>query len=110
MARDMLGFARPGEGQSRQDSRVTAAHFVPQGCAAFPRVQDPRHQGNPVNKSKLLPRSLRRFASPCLAVFAALVLLAPIANATPYVVKLVQQGNNVVATGSGAFDLTGLTY
>jgi len=43
-------------------------------------------------------------------VFAALVLLAPIANATPYVVKFVQQGNNVVATGSGAFDLTGLTY
>ena len=45
-----------------------------------------------------------------LAASAATALLIPAAaNATPYVVTLVQQGSNVVATGSGAFDLTGLT-
>lgn len=43
------------------------------------------------------------------ALAAAIVLLAPCAaQATPYVVKLVQRGSNVVATGSGAFDLSGL--
>lgn len=43
------------------------------------------------------------------ALAAAIVLLAPCAaRATPYVVKLVQRGSNVVATGSGAFDLSGL--
>lgn len=40
---------------------------------------------------------------------ATAVLLAPVpASATPYRVKLVQQGSNVVAIGSGAIDLTGL--
>ena len=51
--------------------------------------------------------ALHRLLSPCLAVLC--LLLAPaVANATPYVVKMVQQGNDVVATGSGEFDLTGL--
>ncbi|HEX5488690.1 MAG TPA: hypothetical protein VFX04_06050 [Rhodanobacteraceae bacterium] len=55
--------------------------------------------------------ALHRFASPCLTVLAACLLLAPAAaNATPYVVKMVQQGGNVVATGSGALDLTGLNF
>lgn len=41
---------------------------------------------------------------------AAAVLLAPAdASAIPYVIKLTQQGNNVVALGSGSFDLAGLT-
>lgn len=45
---------------------------------------------------------------PHLAALAALVLLVPgAASATPYVVKLKQQGTDVVAVGSGAFDLTG---
>lgn len=59
--------------------------------------------------SKFLTLRLRRFVPFGLLAFAAAALLAPAANATPYVVKLVQQGNNVVATGNGAFDLTGLT-
>jgi len=43
------------------------------------------------------------------ALAAAIALLAPCAaQATPYVLKLVQQGSNVVAIGSGAFDLSGL--
>lgn len=63
-----------------------------------------------MNKSERSCRQLHRLAPPCLAVFVAMALLAPIANATPYVAKLVQQGNDVIATGSGAFDLTGLAY
>jgi len=42
---------------------------------------------------------------------AAVVVLTPTpANATPYVMKLVQQGSNVVAIGSGAFDVSGLSF
>ena len=61
---------------------------------------------------------MSKFSTPCLkrlvplglaASFAAVMLVPAAADATPYVVKLVQQGSNVVATGSGAFDLTGLT-
>lgn len=53
---------------------------------------------------------LKRLVPLGLAASAAIVLLAPAAaNAAPYVVKLTQQGNNVVATGSGAFDLVGWT-
>lgn len=51
-----------------------------------------------------------KFVSRSLAALAACVLLAPAAaNATPYVITLTQQGSNVVAAGSGSFDLTGLT-
>jgi hypothetical protein len=51
------------------------------------------------------------FVSRSLAVLAACVLIAPAAaNATPYVVTLTQQGSNIVAAGSGSFDLTGLTF
>lgn len=64
-----------------------------------------------MNKASFVSRSLRRFMSPWLAALAVCVLLAPsAANATPYVVKLKQQGNNVIATGGGSIDLTGLTY
>lgn len=60
--------------------------------------------------SRLWSRLLSRLVSPGLAALAMLVLLAPAAaNATPYVVKLKQQGTNVVAIGSGALDLTGLS-
>lgn len=45
-----------------------------------------------------------------LGLLAAAALLAPCAaQATPFIVHMVEQGGNVVATGSGAFDLTGLT-
>jgi hypothetical protein len=43
------------------------------------------------------------------AATAALLSLAPAAQAG-YIVTLTQQGSNVVATGSGAIDLTGLTF
>lgn len=60
--------------------------------------------------SRFSTRFLKRLLPLGLAASAAAMLLAPAAaNATPYVVKLTQQGNNVVATGSGAFDLAGLT-
>ncbi|MEP7185706.1 MAG: PEP-CTERM sorting domain-containing protein [Rhodanobacter sp.] len=52
---------------------------------------------------------LKRLVSASLALFIAILLTSGVADATPYVVRLVQQGNNVVAAGSGAFDLTGLT-
>jgi hypothetical protein len=59
--------------------------------------------------NRLWSRLLSRLVSPGLAALAMLVLLAPAAaNATPYVVKLKQQGTDVVAIGSGEFDLTGL--
>jgi hypothetical protein len=45
-----------------------------------------------------------------LASIAAVLLVPAAANATPYVVKLVQQGSDVVATGSGSFDLDGLVF
>lgn len=44
------------------------------------------------------------------AIFVAGVLATATASATPFVITLVQQGSNVVATGSGAIDLTGLTF
>jgi hypothetical protein len=54
---------------------------------------------------------LKRLLPLGLAALVAAVLLAPrAANATPYVVKMVQQGSNVVATGSGAINLSGLDY
>jgi hypothetical protein len=59
--------------------------------------------------SNFLTVSLKRLVSPSFALLIAIVLTPCAANATPYVVKLVQQGNKVVAIGSGAFDLTGLT-
>lgn len=57
----------------------------------------------------LFPAPWHRIVPIGAAMAAATGLLAPgAAQATPYVVKLTQQGNNVVAIGSGAFDLTGL--
>lgn len=54
---------------------------------------------------------LKRLVPLGLMASVTAVLLTPgAANATPYVVKLVQQGTNVVSTGSGAIDLTGLTF
>lgn len=54
---------------------------------------------------------LSRFIPSGLLAFVAALLMAPaVANATPFVVKLMQQGSNVIATGSGAFDLTSLAY
>lgn len=54
--------------------------------------------------SHFLTVSLKRF------LLLTVIALTPCAAiASPYVVKLVQQGNNVVAIGSGSFDLTGLT-
>lgn len=60
--------------------------------------------------SNFLTASLKRLVSPSLTLLAAIVLMPCTVNATPYVVKLVQQGTNVVATGSGAIELTGLTF
>lgn len=61
--------------------------------------------------SKFFTLFLKRLVPLGLAASAAAMLLAPgAAQATPYVLKLVQRGNHVVATGSGAFDLTGLTF
>jgi len=55
--------------------------------------------------------SWSRIASTSAALIAVIALLAPCAaQATPYVVKLTQQGSNVVAAGNGEFNLTGLTY
>lgn len=59
--------------------------------------------------SHFLTMSLKQLVSSGLALLIAIVVTPRVAHATPYVVTLVQQGNNVVATGSGAFDLTGLT-
>lgn len=58
----------------------------------------------------LFPVSMKRLVPPGLALLAGMFLVPCAAQATPYVVKLVQQGSNVVATGSGEFDLTGLTF
>ena len=60
--------------------------------------------------NKVLNLRLNRFVPAGLVALVAAVLLAPApASATPYVVNLVQQGSNVVATGTGEFDLTGLS-
>lgn len=59
--------------------------------------------------NKFVTRCLKRLLPLGLAASAAAAMLVPAAaNATPYVVTLRQQGGNVVATGSGEFDLTGL--
>lgn len=61
--------------------------------------------------STFLTLRLKRFVPIGLLALVAAVLLAPAAaNATPYVVRIVQQGSNVIASGSGEFDLTGLTF
>jgi len=55
---------------------------------------------------------MKRYTS-VIATFillAAVCWFAPKAQAEGFVVTLTQQGNNVVATGSGAIDLTGLFY
>jgi hypothetical protein len=44
------------------------------------------------------------------AASAILIIISSPAQAVPYVVTLQQVGPNVVATGSGALDLTGLSY
>lgn len=50
-------------------------------------------------------------AARSLALFAAAALLAPCAaQASPIIINMVEQGGNVVATGGGAVDLTGLTF
>ena len=60
--------------------------------------------------NKFLTSQLKPLVTLAPIAFAAAVLLAPAdASAVPYVVKLAQQGNNVVAVGSGSFDLAGLT-
>lgn len=59
-----------------------------------------------------LRRLFRRFFSPLLLMVAAFaVLYAPgNAGAAPYVLTVQQRGSDVVATGNGQIDLTGLTY
>lgn len=59
---------------------------------------------------RLFPGSWNRIVPAGAALAAAVALLSPgAAQATPYVVKLIQKGNNVVAVGSGSIDVTGLT-
>lgn len=59
---------------------------------------------------RLFRDSWSRVASASAALIAVIALLAPCAaQATPYVVKLRQQGNDVLAVANGVFDLTGLT-
>lgn len=61
---------------------------------------------NPMNKYL----RLNRFVSfGPIALAAAVLLTSVAANATPYVMRLVQQGSSVVAMGNGAFDVSGLT-
>jgi len=66
--------------------------------------------------SHLIPVSFRRILLTNLALLAAFALLAPCsAQATPYVVRLVQfsyhgKDNYIQAYASGAFDLSGLTF
>jgi len=48
----------------------------------------------------------KRFLVPHLA--ALVLLMSAAANATPFVVHMTEQGNDVVAVGTGALDLTGL--
>lgn len=58
---------------------------------------------------KFLTTRLNRLVQFGLPALAAALLLAPgAAQATPYIVKLVQQGSNVIAVGNGSLDLTGL--
>lgn len=46
----------------------------------------------------------------CMTGVMVAWISAPRAKAGPYTVTLTQQGGNVVASGSGAIDLTGLTF
>ncbi len=55
----------------------------------------------------------RKWTQVLLAQAAVLTLafaVTPAAQASPFVMTLTQSGGNVVATGSGAFDLSGLTF
>lgn len=53
---------------------------------------------------------LHKILAPGLGFLALVAMAVPTqALATPFVVRLVQQANRVVAIGSGAIDLTGLT-
>lgn len=83
----------------------------------------PDHATLPVRSAALRPapdgprtagHRTTRFPRPLAAGIAALLALAIVAprsaNATPYVVTLQEQGSDVVAVGSGAFDLTGLVH
>jgi hypothetical protein len=54
--------------------------------------------------------SLRTFKLATLAIVIALGLSIGPAQAVPYVVTLQQVGSNIVATGNGAIDLTGLSF
>lgn len=59
--------------------------------------------------NKFLNLRLNRFVPVGLIALAAAVLIAPApADATPFVVKLRQQGNNVIATGYGSINLESL--
>ncbi|MDQ6647236.1 MAG: PEP-CTERM sorting domain-containing protein [Pseudomonadota bacterium] len=51
----------------------------------------------------------KQFVSTSLALLACMVLRPCFASAPSYVLQVVQQGNRVIASGSGAFDLSGLT-
>ncbi len=53
---------------------------------------------------------LRRLLPLGLAACATVMLAPAPASASPYVVKLVQDGSRVVASGNGSIDLTGLTF
>src|SRR6266550_4384680 len=54
---------------------------------------------------------MNRVTKTKLTLSVACLLAATVAaNASPYVLTLDQVGSNVVATGSGEFDLTGLTF
>ena len=60
--------------------------------------------------NKVLNLRWRRFVPVGLSALAAAVLLTPApASATAFVLRMTQQGSNVVATGSGEFDLSSLT-
>jgi hypothetical protein len=56
------------------------------------------------------PKFLQSAAAAALAIVIAWGLSIPSAQADPYVVTLEQVGSNVVASGTGAFDLSGLTF
>jgi hypothetical protein len=51
-----------------------------------------------------------RTAAIALAILAGSAGLVPPASASLFTIDVTQQGSNVVATGSGSIDLTGLTF
>jgi len=76
-------------------------------CFARPALPA-QEKRRPMNKSRI--SQLKSLMTVVSMALAAAVLLAPAdASAVPYIIKLTQQGNNVVALGSGSFDLAGLT-